>query len=59
MNFGKYTKSITALIVGVIGWLNAVAAHPGGFSNITSVLWIGLLTVVAVAAGVYTLPNTA
>ena len=57
MNTGPIAKSITALITGLIGWATTVAAHPGGFNNITAPLWIALATVVAVAFGVFAVPN--
>ncbi len=57
MNFGPYSKTVTALVTGLIGWATAVATQAGGFAAITSVEWIGLVTVVAVAFGVFTVPN--
>ena len=56
MNFGKYSKTIAALVTGVIGWgLEVVNSKPAA---VTSSEWIGLAIVVAVALGVYAIPNT-
>ena len=47
--FGRYNKAIAALVTGLIGW--AVAY------NVTEPKWIALATVVAIAGGVYAVPN--
>ncbi len=57
MNLGKYSKTIAALVTGIIGWgLEVVNSKP---TAVTSSEWIGLAIVVAVALGVYAIPNTA
>ncbi len=57
MNLGKYSKTIAALVTGVIGWgLEVVNSKSAA---ITSSEWIGLAIVVAVALGVYAIPNAA
>lgn len=54
--FGKYQKAITALVSGGIGWGAVVISSPSG--PITASEWLGLAVVVAVALGVYAVPNT-
>ncbi len=57
MNLGTYSKTIAALVTGIIGWgLEVVNSKPAA---VTSSEWIGLAIVVAVALGVYAIPNTA
>ncbi len=50
-----YLKTITAIVVGVIGWATLVVNSAS--SDITSNEWIVLATAVATALGVYAVPN--
>ena len=53
--FAPYRKTITALVTGLIGWATIVVnSEP---TSVTSSEWIALATVVAVALGVYAVPN--
>lgn len=52
---GKYNKTITALVVGVIGWATQVINSPA--ATISASEWIALVTVVAVGLGVYSVAN--
>ena len=52
---GRYQKTVTALVAGVIGWGAVVVASPT--NAITSSEWLGLAVVVATALGVYAVPN--
>lgn len=53
---GKYSKTITALVTGVIGWGIVVVQSPRG--TISASEWIALAVAVAVALGVWAIPNT-
>lgn len=54
-NLPAYRKTITALVVGLIGWGTVVVASP--VVKITASEWLMLGTNLAVALGVYTIPN--
>lgn len=51
----RYRKTITALVTGGIGWATMVIQSAP--VHITATEWIGLATFVAIALGVYTIPN--
>lgn len=53
--FGKYTKTIAAVVVGAIGWATLVVSSSSG--PITSGEWIAGATALATALGVYGLKN--
>ncbi len=55
VNLGKYGKTITALIVGAIGWATLVV-HSAP-SAISADEWIQGATALAVALGVYSVAN--
>jgi hypothetical protein len=55
MNLGRYAKTVTALVVGLIGWATLVVNSAP--KHITAPEWIVLATVAATALGVYTAPN--
>lgn len=55
MNLGKYGKTITALIVGGIGWATLVVHSTP--TAITADEWIQGATALAVALGVYSVAN--
>lgn len=57
INFGPYGKTLTALIVGLIGWATLVV-HSAS-SSITADEWIQFVTVLATALGVYGVANAA
>lgn len=57
MNLGKYGKTITALVVGGIGWATLVV-HSAP-NAITADEWIQGVTALAVALGVYSVANAA
>lgn len=50
-----YSKTIAAVIIGLIGWGAMVVASPD--AAITSSEWIALSTVTATALGVYQIVN--
>jgi len=50
-----FRKSITAAVTGLIGWATTVVTSAP--SAITASEWIGLATVMAVAVGVFGVPN--
>jgi hypothetical protein len=52
---GYIAKAVTALVAGLIGWATEVVNSPP--PDITAPEWIALATVVAVAFGVYVVPN--
>ena len=54
MKLTKYTKSITALVTGVLGWAAVVVSSEP--SAITSSEWLQLAVTIAVALGVYASP---
>jgi len=51
----KYRKTVTAIVVGAIGWATLVVASDP--SAITGPEWIAGATALAIALGVYTVPN--
>lgn len=57
MNLARYSKTITAVVAGAIGWatlvVNSAPAH------ITAAEWIVGATYLASALGVYVVPNQA
>jgi len=53
--FGRYTKTITAVVTGLIGWAAAVVTSDR--ASISASEYVMLATVLATALGVYTLPN--
>lgn len=55
MNLAPYRKTVTAIVVGLIGWATVVVTSEA--VKITAPEWIGLATAVATALGVYTVPN--
>lgn len=57
MIFGKYAKLITALVAGAIGWATLVVNSPA--SAISASEWIAGATYLAVALGVFAVPNAA
>lgn len=57
MSLGTYGKSISALIIGIIGWATLVVNSTP--ADITSSEWIQLATAVAAALGVYAVANAA
>jgi len=54
-DFSPYRKTVTALVTALIGWVSAVLVSVP--ESPTSAEWIGLATVVAVALGVFAVPN--
>ena len=52
---GPYSKTVAALVVGVIGWATLVVQSAS--APITATEWIALATVVATAIGVFAIPN--
>jgi hypothetical protein len=54
--FGKYAKSLTALVTGCLAWgAQVVASKP---ASVTASEWLALGGVIAVALGVAGMPNT-
>lgn len=53
---GKYTKTIAALVTGLIGWATLVVNSSS--TAITASEWIVLATAGATALGVYGVTNT-
>lgn len=53
--FGPYTKTITALVTGLIGWATSVVTSNS--VHITAGEWIQLATALAVSLGVYSFAN--
>ncbi len=51
----KYRKTITALVMGIIGW--AILVVNSAPSHITATEWIAGATALAIALGVYVVPN--
>lgn len=51
----KYRKTITAVVTGAIGWAAMVVASDS--APITGPEWIAGATALAVALGVYAVPN--
>lgn len=56
MNIARYSKSLSALVVGALGWGAQVIASPS--AAITAPEWLGLGTALAVVLGVFTVVNT-
>lgn len=54
-NLGKYAKTVTALVAGVIGWATLVVHSPS--AAITAEEWIVGATYLATALGVFVAPN--
>lgn len=52
----RYSKSITALVSGVLGWCAVVIASAPG--RVTASEWLGLAVAIATALGVYSASNT-
>lgn len=50
-----YRKTITAVVTGLIGWGTTVVVSTP--TAVTAAEWIGLATVLAVALGVWGVPN--
>lgn len=57
MNLGRYAKTVAALVAGAIGWATLVVASDS--VPITAEEWIAGGTALAVALGVYVVPNAA
>lgn len=53
----KYRKTITALVTGAIGWATLVVTSAP--ADITATEWISGATALAVAFGVWAVPNKA
>lgn len=53
----RYLKSITALVTGLIGWSTLVVTSSS--DPVTAAEWIALATALAIAGGVYQVPNSA
>lgn len=50
-----YRKTITAIVVGLIGWASIVIVSPQ--AHISASEWLGLAVALATALGVYSVPN--
>lgn len=55
INLGPYGKTVTAWVTGFIGWLTEVALSKP--THVTSLEWVHLVAVFAIAAGVYSVAN--
>lgn len=55
MQLSQYRKTITAIVVGLIGWAGVVITSPR--STISASEWLGLAVALATALGVYSVPN--
>lgn len=55
MSFAPYRKTVTAIVVGLIGWATIVVMSEA--VKITASEWVGLATALATALGVYSVPN--
>lgn len=55
MNLSPYRKTIAAVATGAIGWATLVVTSDP--SAITSTEWIAGATALAIALGVYAVPN--
>ena len=53
---GPWAKTVTALVVGLLGWASIVISSDS--SAVTANEWVMLGVALAVALGVYTIPNT-
>lgn len=54
-NLPAYRKTITALVVGLLGWGTVVVTSPA--SPVSASEWLALGVALATALGVYTIPN--
>ncbi len=53
----RYAKTISALVVGVLGWFGVViSAHPDHFT-VSNSQWLALGVAIVTALGVYGVPN--
>lgn len=50
-----YTKTLAAVVTGMLGWAAQVVASTP--TAITSAEWVGFGTTLAIALGVYAVPN--
>jgi hypothetical protein len=55
MNLAPYRKTITAVATGLIGWAAAVVTSTP--AHVTASEWVMGATALAVALGVYAIPN--
>lgn len=55
MNLSIYRKTVTALVVGLLGWGTVVVTSPQ--ASISASEWLGLGVALATALGVYSVPN--
>ena len=55
MDFAPYRKTITALVTGAIGWATLVVTSDT--LGVTPEEWIAGATALAIALGVYAVPN--
>jgi hypothetical protein len=55
MNLGPYSKTVSALVTGLIGWGGVVVSSVS--NHVTASEWLFLAVVVATALGVYAVPN--
>lgn len=55
LNLGPYAKTVTALVVGAIGWFTLVTNSPA--AHISASEWIAGATALATALGVYGVGN--
>jgi len=53
----KYRKTVTALVVGAVGWATLVVGSAP--SALTATEWIAGATALAIALGVWAAPNEA
>lgn len=58
LNFGRYAKTITAEVTGILGWFAVVIAASPTHFHVTLSQWLALGVVEATALGVYGMPNT-
>jgi hypothetical protein len=56
MAIGSIRKALTPIVVGGLGWASAVVVSPS--AHITAGEWIFGGTALAIALGVYSVPNT-
>lgn len=54
-NLPAYRKTVTALVVGLLGWGTVVVTSPA--DAITASEWLAMGVALATALGVYTVPN--
>ena len=55
LNLPTYRKTITALVVGLLGWGSVVVTSPQ--AAISASEWLALGVALATALGVYSVPN--